>query len=207
MDSMRCNLVKSVGERERKMTREQAKQFLIDSGVAEPTDEAISNLLNTLHSETKMAEDRANRYKSEADRVKDLEKELKALNEANLSDVEKANKATEEAMKEVAKLQQTVKAMELSKALAEIGIIGEDAEGLFENGELNTAKLGEIITNREKNAVAVYQKEALNSTPSPQGGSEDDAESKPESNIAKEYAVRAKVNTDAQNIINSYIGG
>lgn len=189
------------------MTREQAKQFLIDSGVAEPTDEAISNLLNTLHSETKMAEDRANRYKSEADRVKDLEKELKALNEANLSDVEKANKATEEAMKEVAKLQQTVKAMELSKALAEIGIIGEDADGLFENGELNTAKLGEIITSREKNAVAVYQKEALNNTPSPQGGSDDGEDSKPESNLAKEYAARAKANTDAQNIVNQYIGG
>lgn len=185
------------------MTREQAKQFLIDNGVEEPTDDAVSNLLNTLHSETKMAEDRANRYKSEADRVKTLEKELKELNDANLSDIEKANKATEDAMKQVAELQMTVKQMQLTKSLAEIGIVGDDAEGLFENGELNTAKLGEIMASREKNAVAAYQKETLNSTPSPQGGQgEEDA--KPENDIAKAFATRAKANTDALSIIDSY---
>ena len=185
------------------MTREQAKQFLIDSGVEEPTEEAISNLLNTLHAETKMAEDRANRYKSEADRVKTLEKELKELNDANLSDIEKANKATEEANAEIAKLRQTVKAMEMSKALAEIGIVGDDAEGLFENGELNTVKLGEILASREKNAVAAYQKETLNSTPSPQGG-QGEEEPKPKNEIAEGFATRAKANTDALSIIESY---
>ena len=35
------------------MTREQAKQKLISFGVAEPTDEQISDLLNSVNAETK----------------------------------------------------------------------------------------------------------------------------------------------------------
>ena len=121
------------GERE-SMKREEVKQKLISWGIEEPTEEQISDYLAQINKETKSAEDRALHFKAEADRVKDLEKELKALNEANLSDSEKWQKAVEEANAEIAKLRATVKAMELSKALAEIGIIGEDADGLFDNG-------------------------------------------------------------------------
>lgn len=186
------------------MTREEAKQFLINTGVAEPTDDAISSLLNTIQKSVKSAEDKALHYKAEADRVKDLEKELKELNDANLSETEKANKAVEEANAQIAKLRQTVKQMELSKSLAEIGIVGDDAEGLFKDGELNTAKLGEILSNREKNAVAAYQKETLNNTPSPQGGGKDEPEDTPDVAYAKEYVARAKSNNNAQSIIDSY---
>ena len=185
------------------MKREEVKQKLISWGIEEPTEEQISDYLAQINKETKSAEDRALHFKAEADRVKDLEKELKALNEANLSDSEKSQKAVEEANAEIAKLRATVKAMELSKALAEIGIIGEDADGLFDNGQLNTAKLGEIITSREKNAVAAYQKEALNATPSPQGSGKEEPEDKPDVAYAKEYVAKAKGN-DTQSIIDSY---
>lgn len=186
------------------MSREEARQFLINSGVAEPTDEAISGLLNTIQKSVKSAEDKAQQYRAEADRVKDLEKELKELNDANLSETEKQTKAFEEANAEIAKLRQTVKQMEQSKALAEIGIKGEDAEGLFEKGELNIAKLGEIISSREKNAVATYQKETLNNTPAPQGGSgADEPKDKPDVAYAKEYAAKNKAN-DSQKIIDQY---
>ena len=40
------------------MTREQAKQKLISFGVAEPTDEQISDLLNSINAETKKEKDR-----------------------------------------------------------------------------------------------------------------------------------------------------
>lgn len=185
------------------MKREEVKQKLISWGIEEPTDDQISDYLAQINKEVKSAEDRATHYKAEAERVKELENELKTLNEANLSDVEKANKATEEAMKEVDKLRQTVKAMELSKSLAEIGIVGDDAEGLFTDGELNTAKLGEILSSREKNAVAAYQKETLNATPSPQGGGKDEPEVSPDVAYAKEYVAKSK-GTDTQSIIDSY---
>ena len=184
------------------MNREEAKKFLIDSGVAEPTDEAVTNLLNTIQKSVKSAEDKALHYRAEAERVKDLERELKELNDANLSETEKQTKAVEEAQAEITKLRQTVKQMELTKSLAEIGIVGDDAEGLFENGELNTTKLGEILSSREKNAVAAYQKETLNNTPSPQGGKNED-DVKPEVEYAKEYVARNS-SGNTQSIINQY---
>lgn len=185
------------------MKREEVKQKLISWGIEEPTEDQISDYLATINKETKSAEDRANHYKGEAERVKELEKELKEMNDANLSDIEKSQKAVEEANAQIAKLQQTVKQMKLSKSLAEIGIVGDDAEGLFKNGELDTAKLGEIITSREKNAVATYQKEALDATPSPKGGAGEPEES-PDVKYAKEYVAKTKGSNDGQSIIDSY---
>ena len=185
--------------------RDEVKQKLINMGVAEPTEEMVNDYLATISNELKSAEDKAMKYRAEADRVKELEKELKELNDANLSESEKQTKAFEEAQSEISKLRQTVKAMERSKALAEVGITGDDAEGLFENGELNVTKLGEILSNREKNAVAAYQKETLNNTPSPQGGSgKDEPEDKPDIKYAKDYVARANSNNNAQSIIDSY---
>lgn len=185
------------------MKREEVKQKLISWGIEEPTEEQISDYLATINKETKSAEDRATHFRAEAERVKELENELKTINEAKMSDIEKSQKAVEEANAQIAKLQQTVKQMELSKSLAEIGIVGDDAEGLFTDGELNTVKLGEILSNREKNAVAAYQKESLNSTPSPQGGQGEPEESQ-DIKYAKEYVAKAKGNTDPQAIINQY---
>ena len=51
------------------MTREQAKQKLISFGVAEPTDEQISDLLNSINAETKKEKDRADGYKAKADKA------------------------------------------------------------------------------------------------------------------------------------------
>ena len=49
------------------MTREQAKQKLISYGNAEPTEEQITDFLNTLGSELKKEKDRADGYKAKAD--------------------------------------------------------------------------------------------------------------------------------------------
>ena len=75
------------------LKREEVKQKLVEWGIENPTDEQISDYLATISKETKSAEDRANRYKGDADKVKDLEKQIEELNSANLTDIEKANKA------------------------------------------------------------------------------------------------------------------
>ena len=187
------------------MSREEAKQFLINSGVAEPTDEAINNLLNTIHASVKSAEDKALRYKSEADKVKDLQKQLDDINNEKLTDAEKASKAVEEANAKVQQLEQTVKTMQLQKSLAEIGITGEDATQLIgEDGSLNTEILGSILATREKNAVDVYKKQALDSTPSPDGKKADPEPDKPYKEIADRVAANKKAETEAVNIIDSY---
>lgn len=187
------------------MTREAVRQQLISMGVEEPSEEAITNFLNSVSKDIKASEEKAAKYKADSDRVKELEKQLDALNTQNLSDVEKANKATEEALKEVDNLRKTVTRMQLQKELAEIGIIGDDAEDLFtKDGSLNVSKLGEIVSGREKKAVADYEKQALESTPSPEGGAPEPETDSPDIAYAKEYVAKAKGSNNAQSIVDSY---
>lgn len=192
------------------MKREEVKELLKSWGIEEPTDEQITDYLNRMQKEVKTAEDKANRYKADADKVKDLEKQIEELNSANLTDIEKANKATEDAMNKVADLEKTVKKMEQLKALADVGIVGEDAEGLFgEDGSLNIEKLGQIISSREKSAVDVYKKQALDGTPAPDGkkgseGEDDDKGDPLTKDIVDRAVASKKAETEAVSIIDSY---
>ncbi len=193
-----------------KMTRAEVKELMKSWGIEEPTDEQITDYLNRVQKEVKIAEDKANKYKADADKVRDLEKQIEELNNANLTDIEKANKATEDAMNKVADLEKTVKKMEQLKALADVGIVGEDAEGLFgEDGNLNVEKLGQIIGAREKAAVDVYKKEALDETPAPDGkkgseGEDDDKGDPLTKDIVDRAVASKKAETEAVSIIDSY---
>ncbi len=191
-----------------KMTRAEVKELMKSWGIEEPTDEQITDYLNHMQKEVKKAEDKANMYKADADKVKDLQKQIEELNSANLTDIEKANKATEDAMNKVADLEKTVKKMEQLKALADIGIVGEDADGLVgEDGVLNTEKLGQIIGAKEKAAVDVYKKQALDSTPAPDDkktNPEDEEEKSLTKDMVDRVAASKKAETEAVNIIDSY---
>lgn len=188
------------------LKREEVKQKLVEWGIENPTDEQISDYLATISKETKSAEDRANKFKADSDRVRDLEKQIEELNTANMTDLELSNKKAEDAEKKVAELQATVTQMKLLKSLADIGITGDEANGLFdEGGSLNTEQLGKIIESREKAAVATYQKQTLDSTPAPDGKkSEDEEEEKPYKDIVDRVAASKKAETEAVNIIDSY---
>lgn len=189
------------------LKREEVKELLKSWGIEEPTEEQVTDYLNRMQTEVKKAEDTAKKYKADADKVKDLEKQIEEMNSAKLTDLEKANKATEDALKQVEQMQKTVTQMQLAKNLAEIGIVGEDAEGLFgEDGQLNTEKLGKIIESREKAAVATYQKDALDKTPAPDGkkGDEGGEDEKPYKDIVDRVAATKKAETEAVSIIDSY---
>lgn len=190
------------------MTREAVRQQLISMGVEEPSEEAITNFLNSVAKDIKASEEKAAKYKADSERVKELEKQLDTLNSQNLSDVEKANKATEDALKQVDALQKTVTQMQRAKELAEIGIVGEQAEEMFnEDGSLNVAKLGEIIKGREKTAVASFEKEALLKTPNPEGGKPEGKEDEGDpivNDAVKRITAENKANVDAVKIIDSY---
>lgn len=187
------------------MTRSEVKELMKSWGIEEPTDEAITDYLNRMQKEVKASEDKAMKFKAEADKVRDLEKQIEEMNTANMTEVELSQKKAEDAEKKVAELQKTVNQMTLLKSLADIGITGDDAIGLVkEDGSLNTEKLGEIITAREKSAVATYQKQALDSTPAPDDKKPDEEEDKPYKDIVDRVAASKKAETEAVNIIDSY---
>ncbi len=190
--------------------RDEVKQKLIEMGIAEPTEEQVNSYIAVISNELKASEDRAARFKAESDKVKDLEKQLNELNNAKLTDEERSAKAVEEANQRVLELETTVKTMQLQKSLAEIGIVGEDATDLVgEDGNLNVEKLGQIIGAREKSAVDVYKKQALDDTPAPDGkkgseGEDDDKGDPLTKDIVDRAVASKKAETEAVSIIDSY---
>lgn len=190
--------------------RDEVKQKLIEMGITEPTEEQVNSYIAVISNELKASEDRAARFKAESDKVKDLEKQLNELNNAKLTDEERSAKAMEEANQRVLELETTVKTMQLQKGLAEIGIIGEDAADLVdEDGSLNIEKLGQIIGAREKSAVDVYKKQALDGTPAPDGkkgseGEDDDKGDPLTKDIVDRAVASKKAETEAVSIIDSY---
>ena len=162
------------------MSREQARENLKSFGIEEPTDEQVTAYLNQVGGETKKEKDRADKLKAQADKVTELQSQLDSLNNANLSEIEQANKATEKANEQIATLQKQIAQMQLKASLAEKGIIGEDADNLIDaDGKLDIETLGKIISERETAAASAKEKELLDKTPNPQGnagsGTDDDA--------------------------------
>lgn len=156
------------------MTREQAKANLKLIGIEEPTAEQITNYLNQVNGETQKEKDRADKYKAGAEMTEELQKKLDELNNANLSELEKANLQTEQANQKVSDLEQKIKAMELKTSLAENGIVGEDAESILTgltSGKFDANVLGSIISKKIETAIADKEREWLDKTPNPQGGS------------------------------------
>ena len=186
------------------LSREAVKEKLISWGIESPTDEQINDYLAQISKEIKSSEEKAARYKEDSLRVKELTKELDDLKGQNMTEVEKLQKELEDTTKRLSMSEKAVKDMQMKASLAEIGIVGEDSEGLFgEDGSLNTAKLGEILSAREKNAVATYQKQALDSTPSPSGGKDDEPD-KPYKEIVESVVASHKAKSGAADIVNAY---
>lgn len=189
------------------MTREQAKKKLIALGNAEPTEEQITDFLNTIGAETKKEKERADSYKEKADKVDELQTQLDDLNSQNLSDIEKANKATETANNRVAELEKQVKTMQTRAKLAEKGIVGEQADKLFaEDGSVDFDILGQIISDREKAAATAKEQEIASNATNPGGGSAggDNETKSTAEKIAEKMFSGKKQNND---VLSHYVGG
>lgn len=165
------------------MTREQAKQKLISFGVAEPTDEQISDLLNSINAETKKEKDRADSYKAKADKADELQSQLDDLNGQGMSEVEKANKALETANKRIAELEKRdAVRTQRANAMEKFGITAEQASKVVtDDGATDYEVLGQIFADGKKTAVAEYEKQKLADTPNPGGNSgNSDKDEKPD---------------------------
>lgn len=158
------------------MTREQAQKNLELLGLTDVTAEMITNYLNQVNGETKKEKARADQYKADAELKAQLQAQIDELENKNLTDIEKANKATEIANNKAAELEVQLKTMQLKSSLAENGIIGEDADTLLKSiteGNFDAQILGKIISEKIETANADLQKKLLENTPGPDGGNGD----------------------------------
>lgn len=191
------------------MSREQAKANLIACGIAEPTEEQITNYLNQVNGAVKSEKDRADKYKAESEKVAELQKQLDEINNKGLSDVERANKATEMANARIAELEKSLKTMTVQNKLSALGITGEDATKFFdENGELNFETLGQILSTREKNAATAKEKELAGNAGNPggQGGGSTPPDKTDDVKFAEGYGKRiAESNKATNDALASYL--
>lgn len=189
------------------MTRKEAEQNLIGFGIAEPNDEQITNYLNQIGAETKSYKDKLASVGGKDDRIAELEKELEKLNKQNMTELELERAEKDKALSSVANLEKQIEQMITKTELAKLGITGEVADTLVSgNGKLDFATLGQIISDREKNAVSEYEKKALENTPNPSGskGKEETQKTEAEQiaeNLGKTASATSK---DSEAIIASY---
>lgn len=153
------------------MTRENARENLKGFGIEEPTEEQVTNYLNQVNGESQKEKARAEQYKEDAKKVSELQKKLDEMENANLTEVEKANKSVEEANKKIAELQNQINRANTLKQLADKGITGDDANNLIhEDGTIDFDTLGKILTDRETAAATAKEKEIAGQSSNPNGG-------------------------------------
>lgn len=165
------NRVKKRELMEENMTREQAKQKLISFGVADPTDDQITSFLNSINAETKKEKERADGYKEKADKADELQRQIDDLNNQNLTESEKAAKELEKANQRIAELEKndTIRGKR-ANAMEKFGITAEQASKVVsDDGETDYEVLSQIFSEKQKNAIAEFEKNGLNNTPNPGG--------------------------------------
>ena len=205
------------------MTREQAKQVLIGMGIEEPSDEQVSKYLDSVTGEVKKEKDKNASLQEKANKAADLEKELEELKQQNMTDAERQEderrKEKEAVDKELADLKAALaesnkKALtsEITSAFANAGLSTEAyASAIKAFASMPADKSEDImkevktfvdgISAENKNtldtAKAAWEKEALEKTPNPGGGTGNGkTEKKSEaSEYAKAYSARMNPET------------
>ncbi|WP_312433531.1 hypothetical protein [Lacrimispora sp.] len=208
------------------MTRDQAKKYLIDLGIEQPTDEQVTKYLNSFGGEVQKAEKKAEANKDELERLKAIEEELELEKEKNLSAEEKAKKAEEAVQKALnsAQLKETEFAKKISRLsveniLKEAGLTEADWSGFIdgfvhEDEEVSKNMATNFINihtgklNSQKEELqANFEKQILEHTPNPNGagGGGEGQKSKAEE-MAVSLAKKGSA-TNNNSVISHYLGG
>ena len=192
------------------MTREDVKKIF-----PEATDEQITSFLNQSNSDVAREKAKAQKMKEDAEKAKALEEELEELKKQNMSEAEKAEleRQKEKAANEkrisdlesaLATSQREALVGKITSIFATAGMKGDAYTGAikaFSNMKADDAlkeaqAFVDGISTENKTALdtakAAWEKEALEKTPNPGGGSGDGkTEKKSEaSEYAKAYSAR-----------------
>lgn len=174
------------------------------------TDEQVDAVMKSNGDDINREKKKAETYKTEADKAAEYKKQLDEINNANLTEVEKANKERDTALSELDSLKAQIKTMELRTKLAETGITGENADKLIgglAGGNLDVSVLAAIISERETKAANAKEKELAGNADNPGGGKVGASDNKSEAekvaeNLGKIDSASQKASAD---ILANYI--
>lgn len=201
------------------MTREDVKKIFPDA-----TDEQISSFLNQSNSDVAREKAKVQKLKEDADKAKALEEELEELKKQNMSEAEKAEleRQKEKAANEkrisdleaaLATSQKEALTGKITSIFANAGMKGDAYAGAikaFSNMKAEDALkearsfvdgISEVNKSTLETAKATWEKEALENTPNPGGGSGDNKPNKKSdaSEYAKAYSARMNPETKPAN--------
>ena len=192
------------------MTREDVKKIFPDA-----TDEQITSFLNQSNSDVAKEKAKSQKFKEQADKADQYEKELEELKQQNMTDAEKLEA---ERQKEKAEAEKRFSDMENSLAEANKKLLFSEISTTFANAGLSieiysgaikafsimpaeeAKKEAEAfvkgVSEENKSALdtakANWEKEVLNNTPNPGGGKNNDKkeEKSAAADFAKQYSAR-----------------
>lgn len=190
------------------MTREQAKKLLIKTGVAEPTDVQISEILNSVMAEVNVEKEISEKYKTDAEKYSDVQKELDDLKKSGMSDVEKALAAAKKAQEDAETLKadyaKKASQMEVEKIFVTAGLKNEEYEG-FIGGIVGTdaeaskklaQSFADTISKQRESAIAQTKKDLLNNTGSPDGNEGGNEEVKTDAEKLAETSIMSQAESN-----------
>jgi len=196
------------------MTREQAKKNLIALGVAEPTDDQVTNYLNQHNGEVKKIQDDADKWKEEAKKAGDLQTKLDEIEQQNLTELEKEKKARETAEKTAADLQKQLTQSAVSTIFAKANLSGDEFSGMMaalsaldlEAAKTSAETFVAGISKRDEANKTQWQKETFENTPNP-GAGDPPANTDPgKKSAAAEYAKQYSQNKNPQPVATPIVG-
>lgn len=189
------------------MTREDVLKLF-----PEATDEQVTQLLNKSNSESARGKKKLEELEAENGRLKEengklgeLQAQIEEAENNKLTELEKISKELEKSNQRVAELErldairsQRAEATEKFKITAQ-----QASEVIKDDGTFDMELLGQIISEKETNAVSEYEKQKLAETQNPGGqGNNGGNDNSVAEQIAKASAKRAgAVN---ENILNNY---
>lgn len=189
------------------MSRAEAKQLLIGFGIAEPTEEQITNYLNSVNGEVQKEKAKADANKAELERLKKVEEELEAEKSKNLTAEEKLQAELKKAELSQKEFAQKTNQLAVEKIFVAAGLSEEDykdfiADIVSDNAELSSKlanSLVSTITKQKDTAIQKTKEELLDKTPGPgkTGSGDDDGAGKTEDVKFAEEISKTFVNSTA----------
>lgn len=198
------------------VTREQATEHLKAFGVENPTDEQITTYLNNVNAEAVKEKSKAEKYKKDADKAADLQKQLDDLQSQNLTDTEKAQKENEKLLQQIAELTSNNFKSEAKAILKGAGIEDADIDALLPGMIAGLEKVEDVQTRANAyisamnkyrdNAIKEHDKEVLDETGTPGADGENGDDTKTDAEKFAESMVKesASENKGANDIIGAY---
>lgn len=172
------------------MTREE----LLAMGL---TEEQVDKVMADHAKVVQAANVKADKYKTDAQRAEELQRQLDEIGQQNLTEIEKEQKARVAAEKRAADLQKQLTQSAVETIFAKANLTGDEYSGIvgalsvldLEAAKISAESFVSGISKRDEANKTQWQKEIFDKTPNPgTGGAPDKGGANEEKSAAAEYA-------------------